>query len=405
MDTKMNRTIRFNKRTIENLPNTPKSNKSNEVEYTDSDCRALKLCVAKNGRRYFIHRYRVKRGRRTIRRCLRLGEFPSLTVSDARAIVNENARNLAMFNIDPQEEKSTRENQLTFSEFFEKKYMEDHAKLYKKSWKDDLNKYNLHLKKEFGNSLISDIKKHDIIHFINRIKKQTSGPSANRYLSLISKVFTCALDWEFIKEGNPCSGIKKFKEGDGRTRFLLPEEVKRLKAALDASPQRISALLIWFLLCSGCRLGEASGLKWEDVDQEKCIAILGSDRSKSGYSRPIILNRQAMETLKELEQHRIPGNPYVCPGRGSSAGHLTSPRKTFAKVCEMAELDDLRIHDLRHAHASFLASGDHNVSLYMISKLLGHRTVAMSSRYSHLFSDKMHEASESVSTQLEQAIK
>ena len=129
------RTFRFNKRAIEELPPNDRNSPSTEVEYSDSECRALKICVSKNGNKYFIHRYRVKKGRKTYRRCYRIGEFPSVTVADARTVVNENKRNLTLFGIDPQEKKDSNANELIFSDFFEKKYMEDHAKLYKKSWK------------------------------------------------------------------------------------------------------------------------------------------------------------------------------------------------------------------------------------------------------------------------------
>ena len=396
------RTFRFNKRAIEDLPPNDRNSPSTEVEYTDTECRGLKVSVSKNGNKYFIHRYAVKKGRKRIRRCYRIGFFPALTVADARAVVTENNRNLMMFSIDPQEEKYSKSNELTFAEFFEKKYMEDHAKLYKKSWKDDQQKYDLDIKDEFGDRLLSEIKKHDIVRFLNKIKKRSSGASANRYLSLLSKVFSTSLDWEFLTGDNPCSRIKKFKETIGRERFLIPEEVKRMKAALDRAPQRVSALLIWFLLTSGCRLGEASRLTWEYVEIEKKVAYLSKNMTKNGYGRPIILNKMAIETLEELKKHKIHGNPYVFPGKNPNA-HLITPRKTFANVCRMAGLDDLNLHSLRHSFASFLASGDRNVSLYTISKLLGHRTVAMSARYSHLTSASLMNASESVAAQLEEA--
>nr|WP_319492415.1 tyrosine-type recombinase/integrase [uncultured Desulfobacter sp.] len=398
------RTFRFNKRAIESLPPHDRDSASTEREYTDSECRNLKLSVSKNGKKYFLHRYRVKKGRKTLRRCYRIGEFPAVTVDDARAVVNENKRNLLLNGIDPQEAKEIKATELTFGEFFEEKYMIDHAKIYKKSWKCDQNKFDLDLKERFGDQLLSDIKKHDVIRFLNEIKERSSEASANRYLSLLSKVFSTAIDWEFLEGINPCSRIKKFKESEGRTRFLSQDEVRRLKSALDIIPQRLSSLLLWFLLCTGCRLGEACSLTWESVDFDQKIASLEGDKVKNGYSRLVMLNTQALDTLNRLKKYRIAGNPHVFPGRGPK-GHITTPRKTFANACRMADIKDLRIHDLRHTYASWLASGSDNVSLYTISKLLGHKTVSMSARYSHLASKKLLNASESVSVQLEQAMK
>ncbi len=275
----------------------------------------------------------------------------------------------------------------------------------KKSWKSDLIRYESDLKDEFGDMLLSEIKRPDIKLFLNKIKRRSSGPNANRYQSLISVVFSQVQEFISADLPNPCRRLKKFSENNPRENYLDLEAIGRLKLALDICPQRISALLIWFLLTTGCRLGEAVALTWDKIDMESKKAYLSNNMTKNSRARLVILNSQAMETLQELKKHKMKKNPFVFGGRGPT-GHLTSPRKTWKTVKKCACLDeDLHLHDLRHSYASLLASGDNKPSLYVVSQLLGHSDQKQSQRYAHLFSNVLEKASASVSAQLERATK
>ena len=234
------RSFRFNKRAVEALPaNT--STSSSEQEYSDLECRGLKVAVAKNGRKFLLHRYRIMRGSKSVRRCYRLGEFGPFTVQDGRNFVNENKRLIAQ-GIDPLEERQKASKVLSFQEFFESEYMPNYARKVKKSWRHDQWMYDSDLKEVFGNYLLSEISRRQITKFIYSVKDRASGARANRFLSLISKIMSTALDWEFLDGENPCRRIKKFKESTGRTRYLEIDEIKRLKKGLDSASQRISAL-------------------------------------------------------------------------------------------------------------------------------------------------------------------
>jgi integrase len=322
-------------------------------------------------------------------------------VQDGRTFVNEHKRLIAQ-GIDPLDEKQKVSKVITFGDFFESEYMPNYAMKVKKSWKHDQWMYNSDLKKIFGDYLLNDISKREISKFIYSIKDRASGARANRFLSLISKVMSTALDWEFIEGENPCRRIKKFKESAGRTRYLSNNEIKRLKIALDSVPQRqrVSALAIWFLLTTGCRLGEAMSLTWDRIEIENNIAFLPQEMTKNATAHQVYLNKQAIKTLKELKKHMVRGNPHLFPSVVGPTGHLLSPRRTFDSVKKAAKLDNLRLHDLRHSFCSIVISNNNN-SLYTLSKLLGHANQAMTSRYSHLRNQALIDASETVATQLE----
>jgi len=79
-------------------------------------------------------------------------------------------------------------------------------------------------------------------------------------------------------------------------------------------------------------------------------------------------------------------SPYLFPGPGKS-GHLVEIKKAWASICEAAELENVRLHDLRHSFASILVAG--GASLPMIGRLLGHTQVSTTQRYAHLDVDSL----------------
>ena len=93
-------------------------------------------------------------------------------------------------------------------------------------------------------------------------------------------------------------------------------------------------------------------------------------------------------------------NPYVFPN--GNGGHLTTFRKTFENCKKVAGIKNFRTHDTRHNFCSILASA--GASLYTISKLVGHQSLAMTQRYAHLSPNTLQETSNIVSDKLGLAI-
>lgn len=209
---------------------------------------------------------------------------------------------------------------------------------------------------------------------------------ANRVVGMLSRLFNKAELWGVAPEGgNPCRFIRKYKEPP-RERFLSEEEFRRLGRVLcevEAEGRVLPSMVAAFrlLMLTGCRRGEILTLRWEDVDLR--AGELRLRDAKTG-PRPVALSPSARRVLEGLQ--RLPDNPWVIAGT-KPGGRVTNINSAWLLIRARAELNDVRIHDLRHSFASrALALGE---SLPMIGKLLGHRKVQTTARYAHLAKDSV----------------
>jgi len=388
----------FTKRAIEALPAHDPDSRSREMEYADAECTGLHLRVSKNGRRFFQHRYRFL-GRKM---CLSLGEFPAVTVQDARLRVAEHKALLAR-DKDPGVERGKIRADLTFEEFASKHYL-PHAKAHKQTWADDKNQIEKRLNPVIGKLRLQAITPRDVAMVHAKEKDRTTACTANHLLTTLKRMLNLAVKWELL-EKNPADAQDKFKEGPLRERYLSKEELPKFLKALDEESDRLSVSAIRILLYTGCRREEILSMKWENVhlDEERIFL----PKTKNGRSRTVHLNGRAKEVIQDLltrkdQEDRTRGSEYVFPSRqGTKKGYIYDLRKPFEKACGAAGIENFRVHDLRHSFASMAVSS--GADLYAVQRLLGHQDIAMTQRYAHLAADDLKKATEGVSDLLDKA--
>jgi integrase len=206
-------------------------------------------------------------------------------------------------------------------------------------------------------------------------------------------------------EKNPAADQERFHEGALRERYLSKEELPRFLKALEEEDDRLSVAALRLLLYTGCRREEMMSLKWENVrlDEERIYL----PKTKNGRSRTVHLNGRAKEVIQDLlarkeQEERTRGSEYVFPSRkGTKKGYIYDLRKPFEKACQIAGIENFRIHDLRHTFASMAVSS--GADLYAVQRLLGHQDIAMTQRYAHLAADDLKRATEGVSNMLDNA--
>lgn len=198
-----------------------------------------------------------------------------------------------------------------------------------------------------------------------------------RYMAALSHVFTIAIkEWGWADE-NPLAKIKKPKEPRGRERSLSDEERKRLLDACALASKPLHAIAV-LALSTGMRRGEIMNLRWSQVDFDRKRITLY--QTKNGEIRVLPLMGFAGELLMELSKVRKIDCDLVF--FGTEVGRPFDIQKPWYSVLKAAQIEDFRFHDLRHSAASYLAMN--GATLLEIAAVLGHKTLSMVKRYSHV---------------------
>jgi len=246
-----------------------------------------------------------------------------------------------------------------------------------------------------GKRTIADVTRRDIAKF-HHARRETPI-EANRALAVASTLFNFAERIGYRPDGsNPCRHVEKYPQRH-HERFLSADELARLGEALaayDGSPYVTAAIKL--LVFTGARLGEVLGLQWQWIDFERGEARLPD--SKTG-AKTVHLPPPALAVLADLP--KIEGNPHVIVG-GVQGAALVNLGKSWRAIRSEAGLDDVRLHDLRHAFASVAAAS--GMGLPIIGKMLGHTQPTTTNRYAHLASDPVKAAAAAVAGKIAAAM-
>lgn len=211
-----------------------------------------------------------------------------------------------------------------------------------------------------------------------------SNSTVVRYLAAISHAFTIAIkEWQWL-ENNPVQRIRKPKEARGRDRFLSDEERTNLLESCKASECAVLYTIVVLALSTGMRRGEIMTLNWKHVDfKNKAVRL---EQTKNGDKRTVPLTGHAHELLTALSKVRRIDTQMVFPSTsGNTPLFIDRP---WRKALSAAGVEDFCFHDLRHSAASYLAMN--GASLIEIAAVLGHRTMQMVKRYSHIAESHTH---------------
>ena len=199
-----------------------------------------------------------------------------------------------------------------------------------------------------------------------------------RYIAVLSHLFTIAIkEWGWA-ESSPVAKIRKPREPRGRGRFLSKTECVRLLETCKASSSTHLYPAVVLALSTGMRRGEIFSLQGSQIDLIKQRITIY--KTKNGEIRVVPLMDLALELIGAMSKARAPEELIVFPGSGK--GPSADIKKSWYTALEDAEIADFRFHDLRHTAASYLAMG--GASLLEIAAVLGHKTLSMVKRYSHL---------------------
>lgn len=217
------------------------------------------------------------------------------------------------------------------------------------------------------------------------IEKQRTGATTNRFLAALSTACTYGVTELGWLERNPVECVSKLKENSGRVRFLDDAELPCFLKACRSHPDLYLAVLL--SLTTGGRQAEIMGLRWGQIDLKAGRATLYAGTTKNEDSRVLSLVGEAFVLLQERAKVRSLTDDRIFPATNKAKKSLfIDIRNPFCTALKEAAIEDFHWHDLRHTCASYLMMN--GVSSLEISKVLGHRTMAMVSRYTHLAPDR-----------------
>jgi len=211
-------------------------------------------------------------------------------------------------------------------------------------------------------------------------QKQTKGPATVvHYMAVLSHALSIAVrEWMWM-EDNPVLKVRKPTLPEGRTRFLNEFERAKLLDACRGNPNPYLYTVVVLALSTGARYSEIMNLRWDDIDLVRGVAKL--EKTKNGEKRAIPLTGLVLTLLTELKRTRQRiDSPYLFPRLDGKAP--MEIRKAWEAALKEAKIKDFRFHDLRHSAASYLAMN--GATLVEIAAVLGHKTLQMVKRYSHL---------------------
>jgi integrase len=363
-----------------------------ELVLWDNEVKGFGVRLRGSGAKSYVLHYRAGTGRASPLRKLTIGRHGSPWTPETARAEARKLLGLIEGGADPAIDKTVLREAPTMREFAQR-FLIEHAQAKRKF--STAGEYQRLLDKiilpALGRRKVSELTRIDVMRLHQA--HQAAPYQANRVLAVLSKMFNLAELWGLRPDGsNPCRHVERFAERR-RERMLSASELARLGEALatsNSSPHAVAAIKL--LVFTGARLGEVLGLKWEWIDTERGEARLPD--SKTGV-KTLYLPPPALAVLNQLP--RSDNNPYVIVGQKAGAG-IVNLEKPWRAIRHAAGLDDVRLHDLRHAFASVAASS--GMSLPILGKILGHTQATTTARYAHLASDPVKAAAAAVANQI-----
>ncbi|MCY4549090.1 MAG: site-specific integrase [Defluviicoccus sp.] len=299
-----------------------------------------------------------------------LGPVSTMTVDEARRECHERKAS-------PEAEKPARPARAVplFREFVEGEWKGVHFERSKPTTRKTYSRLlDVRLLPAFGDRRLDRITSAEVRRWFDDFSRTAPG-NANTALRLLRAILNFAVARGSI-EANPARGIAPNRR-PRMTRFLSTEEIARLNRVLDAHSRGRGAAqadLIRLLLLTGCRRNEIVRLRWSEVQDDTLVLA----DSKVG-PRKVPLNARARAILDRRPRGE---SPFVFPSPRDPSRPYGDHLSLWNRVRREVGIEDCRLHDLRHTHASHAVMN--GVPVPVVSRLLGHTNTRMTLRYAHL---------------------
>lgn len=281
-------------------------------------------------------------------------------------------------------------------------FIKSYSKKRKESSTNRLKKEcRLYIKPFFEGKFIQNIRKRDILKFHDYLLDRLSITTAKNVHGYLSAILNYAVKMEYVTT-NVAREVGNIKGNDNKEfDYWTLDEFKLFLSHID---DKVYRALFMTLFYSGMRIGEALALTWKDIDFENNVinidktANLGkitTPKTKASI-RKIKMPQHTMNAIAEIKLEKKPKPDYFVFGEYYTHKPLNTTRGYFLTRIRQInkkgiKLKRIRIHDLRHSHASYLINKGFDIQI--VSKRLGHSKVSVTyDIYAHLYPNKEEEA-------------
>jgi len=350
------------------------------VEYLDTVAAGLALRITDTGVKTWTLRYRTTLGER---RRLTLGQYPDVSLKKARTRAAVERGQVADGQ-DPAMEKALEKQEArqaiarptdTIAALVAE-YMTKHAKVKKRSWRDDQRMFDAEVLPHWKDRSVKDLTRRDVRDLVEAIADRGSPVTANRCLALVRGTLNFAIGRDWV-DANVAALIQRPGAERSRERVLTEDEIRLVWAACETERPAMCALLR-LRLVTAQRGGELASLRWTDIDAAGAWMTIPGTVTKNRENHRVPLTATASAILNSLP--RIDGCEWVFPGRSDRrplGDAKKGGKRVGQRVLEQLRAADPRVtsfdfraHDLRRTASTYMAEA--GVSPADIAKVLNH---------------------------------
>jgi integrase len=315
---------------------------------------------------------------------IRIGKFPDISVELARKEAQQILGAIAQGE-KPIARSRRKEPTIQLDDLL-KRYITEYAQHHCTTWQETEKSFRRCFRSWLLRE-VSTITRADIQQHMNVLGEERGQHTANRAFDDLRAVISWGIKYDHVTGINPCVGVIKFKT-QSRERFIHPQEFSNFLTKLRESKNIDIRDYTYLSLFTGARQANVLAMRWDEIDFDLCLWRI--PKTKNSKSHTIPLTVAAIAVLNERKE-RIT-EPWVFPSKTSAIGHLVEPKIGWRQLLKDAQIEDLRMHDLRRTLGSYMAMG--NQSLHIIGKALGHQSHTSTQIYARLAHDPIRQAME-----------
>ncbi|MGY0617136.1 tyrosine-type recombinase/integrase [Vibrio sp. FJH11] len=242
-----------------------------------------------------------------------------------------------------------------------------------------------------GNKRIVDVTRRDVEKFLHSLTG-LSNSTVNRYQSVLSKIFSIAVEHDII-EKSPVKGVKKLVENNAKDRVFSAKEIERFCFHACAESNFIHASALMLSLLTGMRIGNVISLSRSMLADDLSSVLLPV--TKSGKSQRVYFSEPAKRLIRKCL--KVSFNDWVFPSLKNQGEHIAYPRSCMERIQQAMKAEGsldapFTIHDLRRTYATQMLIATNDIRLAQQS--LGHSNVSVTERYAYYNNTHLAQASQ-----------